>query len=94
MGKNKSKGVMEYIFNKYYKGNPKALAKLAKAREEAELARTIYLLRTGAFMTKGALAKLVGVPKSAIQSLEDADYGKGMLALANKIKKAIKLRDN
>src|SRR5437762_498287 len=52
---------------------------------EAEVARTLYALRTDAGLSQRELAKLVGTPASAICRLEDSDYDGHSLAMLRRI---------
>ena len=62
---------------------------LEEVRAEAEVARTIYRLRSGAGLTQQALAERVGTTASVISRLEDADYTGHSLAMLRRIAAAL-----
>ena len=63
-------------------GGAESEALLGEFRADAEVARTIYRLRTGAKLTQQALADRVGTIASVISRLEDADHtGHGLAML-------------
>jgi transcriptional regulator with XRE-family HTH domain len=58
---------------------------LEEVRAEAEVARTIHRLRSGAGLTQQALAERVGTTASVISRLEDADYTGHSLPMLRRI---------
>jgi len=66
-------------------GDAESEALLEEIRAEAEVARTIYRLRSGAKLTQQALAERVGTTASVISRLEDADYTGHSLAMLRRI---------
>jgi transcriptional regulator with XRE-family HTH domain len=80
---------VEILRRRYVMGDPEAEALLEEARAEAELARTIYRLRTEAKLTQQDLAQRVGTTASVICRLEDADYTGHSLAMLRRIAAAL-----
>jgi transcriptional regulator with XRE-family HTH domain len=80
---------VEVLRRRYVTGDPEAEALLEEARAEAELARTIYRLRTEAKLTQQDLAQRVGTTASVISRLEDADYTGHSLAMLRRIAAAL-----
>jgi ribosome-binding protein aMBF1 (putative translation factor) len=80
---------VEILRRRYVTGDPAAEALLEEMRAEAELARTIYRLRTDARLTQQDLAKRVGTTASVISRLEDADYTGHSLAMLRRIAAAL-----
>lgn len=68
------------------------LAMLEEERANAEIARSIYKLRTDAGLSQRELAKLVGTSASAICRLEDADYEGHSLGMLRRIAAALNKR--
>jgi len=58
----------------------------------ADVARKLYDLRSGAKLTQGELAKLVGTSASVISRLENADYEGHSLAMLRRVAKALNSR--
>jgi DNA-binding XRE family transcriptional regulator len=83
---------IEILHHLYYKGKPDRLAELEEARADAEIARTIYKLRTKAGHTQAELAALVGTSTSVISRLEDADYEGHSLTMLRRIATALNRR--
>lgn len=68
------------------------LAMLEEERANAEIARSIYKLRTDAGLSQRELAKLVRTSASAICRLEDADYEGHSLGMLRRIAAALNKR--
>lgn len=83
---------VEILHRRYFEGKPKMLALLEEERANAEIARTIYELRTKAGLSQRALAKLVGTTASVICRLEDADYEGHSFSLLRRIATALNRR--
>jgi hypothetical protein len=62
--KGKTTSAVAILHQRYVKGDPARKAALEAARVQAEVARTIYKLRTEAGMTQAQLAKLAGTTQS------------------------------
>jgi DNA-binding XRE family transcriptional regulator len=92
MRKKQTKDALDILHRKYYEDKPDRLASLDDARANAEIARTIYHLRTKAGLTQRALAALVGTATSVICRLEDADYEGHSLTMLRRIAKALNRR--
>jgi ribosome-binding protein aMBF1 (putative translation factor) len=80
---------VEILRRRFVEGDAEAEALLEEVRAEAEVARTIYRLRSGAKMTQQALAERVGTTASVISRLEDADYTGHSLAMLRRIAAAL-----
>jgi DNA-binding XRE family transcriptional regulator len=80
---------VEILRRRHVTGNPEAEALLQEARAEAELARTLYRLRTEARLTQQELARRIGTTASVISRLEDADYTGHSLAMLRRIAAAL-----
>ncbi|MGZ3354570.1 MAG: XRE family transcriptional regulator [Isosphaeraceae bacterium] len=80
---------VEILRRRFVEGNPESEALLEEVRADAEVARTIYRLRSGAGLTQQALAERVGTTASVISRLEDADYTGHSLAMLRRIAAAL-----
>ena len=80
---------VEIIRRRFVEGDPESEALLEEVRAEAEVARTIYRLRSRAGLTQQALAERVGTTASVISRLEDADYTGHSLAMLRRIAAAL-----
>lgn len=80
---------VEILRRRFVEGKPEAEALLEEVRAEAEVARTIYRLRSRAGLTQQALAERVGTTASVISRLEDADYSGHSLAMLRRIAAAL-----
>jgi ribosome-binding protein aMBF1 (putative translation factor) len=87
--KSRTTDAAEILRRRYVEGDPEAEAMLAEIRAEAEVARSIYRLRTEAGLTQRALAERVGTTASVISRLEDADYAGHSLAMLRRIAAAL-----
>ena len=65
---------VEILNRRYIKGDPKREAAVEAARVHAEVARTIYALRTEAEMSQAELADAVSTTQSVISRLESEEY--------------------
>jgi ribosome-binding protein aMBF1 (putative translation factor) len=80
---------VEILRRRFVEGDAESEALLEEIRAEAEIARTIYRLRSGAKLTQQALAERVGTTASVISRLEDADYTGHSLAMLRRIAAAL-----
>jgi ribosome-binding protein aMBF1 (putative translation factor) len=80
---------VEILRRRFVEGNAESEALLEEIRAEAEIARTIYRLRSAAKLTQQALAERVGTTASVISRLEDADYTGHSLAMLRRIAAAL-----
>ena len=94
MAKRKSKtgSAVQILHRRCYRGNPRRVAELEKARVSAAVARKIYDLRTKAGLTQKQLADLVGTSHSVISRLEDDDYTRHSLDMLHRIAAALNQR--
>lgn len=90
--KRKTTSAVAILHQRYVKNDPARKAALEAARVQAEVARTIYWLRTEAGMTQQQLAKLVGTTQSVISRLEDEEYEGHSLAMLSRIAGALNRR--
>ena len=90
--KTKSSDAVQILRQRYYRGNPRRIAELEKARVSAQVARKIYDLRTKAGLTQRELADLVGTSHSVISRLEDDDYTRLSLDMLHRIAAALNRR--
>jgi hypothetical protein len=85
----KTTDAVEILRRRFVDGDAEAEVLLEEVRAEAEVARTIYRLRSGAKLTQQALAERVGTTPSVISRLEDADYTGHSLAMLRRIAAAL-----
>ena len=90
--KSRTSDARQILHKRYYKGNPRRIADLEKARVSAEVARKIYELRTKAGLTQKQLAELVGTSHSVISRLESDDYTRHSLDMLHRIAAALNKR--
>jgi transcriptional regulator with XRE-family HTH domain len=83
---------LEILHRRYIGDDPERLASLQEERVNAEVARTIYDMRTEAGLSQGELAALVGTTQSVISRLEDADYQGHSLRMLNRIARTLNQR--
>ena len=87
--KKKTASAVDILHRRYVGDDPKRMAAIEAARVHAEVARTIYELRTEAGLTQGELAELIGTTQSVISRLEDEDYDGHSLTMLNRIAVAL-----
>ena len=93
MGRNKKiKNAIDILHHRYVGDDPERRAALEAARVHAEVARTIYELRTEAGLSQKELADLVGTTQSVISRLEDEEYDGHSVSVLNRIAKALNQR--
>jgi len=90
--RKKTRDAVGILHKRYYKGSPRRIADLEKARLSAEVARKIYDLRTKAELTQKQLADLVGTSHSVISRLESDDYTRHSLDILHRIAAALNKR--
>jgi ribosome-binding protein aMBF1 (putative translation factor) len=83
---------VEILHRRYVGDDPARKAALETARLHAEVARTIYDLRTQAGLTQQELARLVGTTQSVISRLEDEEYKGHSLEMLHRIAVALNKR--
>jgi ribosome-binding protein aMBF1 (putative translation factor) len=86
------RAAVEILHRRYAGDHPARKAALETARLHAEVARTIYDLRTQAGLSQQELAKLVGTTQSVISRLEDEDYRGHSLEMLHRIATALNKR--
>jgi DNA-binding XRE family transcriptional regulator len=82
----------KFLDNRVIAGKAKREEEYQEAVVNAEIARTIYELRTKAGLTQQELAARVGTSKSAICRLEDADYQGHSLSMLKRVAEALDKR--
>ncbi|MBN1460001.1 MAG: helix-turn-helix domain-containing protein [Armatimonadetes bacterium] len=90
--KGRTSDAVEILRRRYVGEDPDRKAAVEAARVHAEVARTIYELRTDAELTQQELADLVGTTQSVISRLEDEEYEGHSISMLNRIAKALNRR--
>lgn len=83
---------VQFLYDRYVGNHPGRIAEYEHELLNAEIARRIYDLRTGAGISQRELAKRIGTSASAICRLEDADYQGHSLSLLKRIADALDRR--
>ena len=83
---------LRWTYDRYIGKDPKRVAEYEEEVFHAEIARTIYDLRTKAGLSQRELAKKVGTTASTICRLEDADYDGHSLFMLKRIAEALDRR--
>ncbi len=89
MAKRTTCNAAEILRNRYVKNDPERKASVEAERVNTEIASLIHAERTGAGLTQGQLAELVGTTQSVISRLEDADYEGHSLSMLSRIAEAL-----
>ncbi len=90
--KKRIRDAVEILHRRYVGDDPKRLAAMERVRRQAEIARTVYQLRTEAGLTQAQLARLVGTTQSAISRLEDEEYEGHSVEMLRRIAAALRYR--
>lgn len=69
-----SSDAYQWMYNRYIKDDPDALAFLKKTKIQADLAGQIYSIRAKLHMTREDLADYSGLTPETIEDLEESDY--------------------
>lgn len=80
---------LQAMYDKYIGDDPESVAHYERARADAEVAQSIYDLRTGAGLSQRELAEKIGTTASAISRLEDADYSGHSMAMLRRVAEAL-----
>lgn len=72
--KKLSSDAVEWMYNKYIKGDPEAQEYLKELKVQADLAGQIYSIRHKFGMTREQLAEAAGLSPDVIEDLEETDY--------------------
>lgn len=83
---------IDIIHQRYFEGKPAMLALLEEERVNASIARKIHELRTVAGLSRRQFARILGLPASAIQELEEASFEGNALVMLNRIAAALEKR--
>ena len=93
MRKDKKKtDAVKILHERYVGDDTERRASLKEERVNAEVAATIYDLRSKSRLTQKQLADLIGTTQSVISRLEDADYDGHSLSMLSRIAKALNKR--
>ncbi len=90
--RKKSSAAVEILHRRYVGDDRARKATLEVARVHAEVARTIYELRTEAGLTQSELAELIGTTQSVISRLEDEEYKGHSIEMLRRIATALNKR--
>jgi ribosome-binding protein aMBF1 (putative translation factor) len=82
----------QWAFDKYIGNDPKEIALYEEERLKADIAQTIYNLRSQAGLSREQLADLAGTTASVISDIEEADYEEDFLLIASRIAAALRKR--
>jgi transcriptional regulator with XRE-family HTH domain len=88
--KAQSRG-LQALYDRYIGDAPEKVDAFESAKSNAEVARSIYRLRSKARLTQRQLAALVGTTPSVICRLEDADYDGHSLSMLKRVAAALGL---
>jgi DNA-binding XRE family transcriptional regulator len=83
---------VKILEQRYFKGKPEMQKLLEEERVNAEIARTLYNLRTKSKLTQRQLAKMVGTTPSVICRMEDGDYEGHSLSMLRRVAAALDRR--
>ena len=90
--REKTTRAVDILHRRYVGEDPARKAALEAARVHAEVARTIYELRSDAGLSQKELADLIGTTQSVISRLEDEDYEGHSVSMLNRIARALNQR--
>jgi HTH-type transcriptional regulator / antitoxin HigA len=90
--KEKTTNAVEILHRRYVGKDPERQDAIKAARVHAEIARTIYALRTTAGLSQSDLAELIGTTQSVISRLEDEEYAGHSISTLNRIALALNKR--
>jgi ribosome-binding protein aMBF1 (putative translation factor) len=83
---------VQFLYDRYVGDDPKRIESYELIAMNAEIAQSIYDLRTQAGLSQRELAKKVGTTASVICRLEDADYEGHSLLMLKRIAEALNKR--
>jgi ribosome-binding protein aMBF1 (putative translation factor) len=89
LAKKKTDKAVKVLQDRYIGDDVKRKASLEEERLNAQVARTIYQMRTNAGLTQKQLADLIKTTQSVISRLEDADYAGHSLSMVSRIAEAL-----
>lgn len=92
MANRKTDKAVKILRDRYVGDDSGRKASLEEERLNAQVARTIYQMRTDASLTQKQLADLIGTTQSVISRLEDADYEGHSLSMVSRIAEALERR--
>lgn len=80
---------LQALHDRYIGDDPERIASFERALADANIATSIYQLRTEAKLSQRELAVLVGTTASVICRLEDADYEGHSMAMLRRVAAAV-----
>ncbi len=86
--RSRSEG-LQALYDRYIGDDPKRVNAFEVARSNAEIAQSVYNLRTEAGFSQRALAQRVGTTASVICRLEDSEYEGHSLLMLQRIAAAV-----
>ena len=89
MPKKKKADALDVVFREFYAGRPDRQASLEEERQNADIARRLFALRSRSGLTQKQLADRVGTTTSVISRLENADYEGHSLSMLRRVAAAL-----
>ncbi len=83
--KKLSTDAVEWVYNRYIKGNPERIAHLELVRRQSDLAQQIYDIREKFRMSREDLAEFSGLTAETVEDVEESDYDGDWDEAINKI---------
>jgi predicted XRE-type DNA-binding protein len=80
---------LQALHDRYIGDDPERIASFERAVADANIAMSIYQLRTEAGLSQRELAALVGTTASVICRLEDSDYEGHSMAMLRRVAAAV-----
>src|SRR3954454_12318238 len=80
---------LQALHDRYIGDDPERIASFERAVADANIATSIYELRTGAGLSQRELAARVGTTASVICRLEDADYDGHSMSMLRRVAAAV-----
>lgn len=90
--KNITSDGLEILYQRYYANNIERQLELEKARLDDQVARKIVELKQTYHISNKAIAELINLDESMIESLENAEYEGDSFLMLNLIANALKMR--
>jgi ribosome-binding protein aMBF1 (putative translation factor) len=89
---NRSKTASKIVFDRYYRGRPKKIARLREIAQDMAIGDRVRALREQVGLTQAQLARKIGSQPSQISRIEDADYEGHSVQTLRKIARALHAR--
>jgi ribosome-binding protein aMBF1 (putative translation factor) len=84
-----ARDVLQIIHRLFYEGKPWRMVELEETRASAAIARQIYDLREASGFSSRGLARLAGIPETAVRRFEEDDFDGESLESLKKIAHAL-----